>query len=166
MGVSSNENSSSRSCIGIRVPTSSKHRVLALVSCGKAKLGVPAPARELYTSPLFKKSRLYAAAIALRWFIFSAKHGLLDPRSTIEPYDTTLATAGVQLRRRWARSVTESLRCEVECGDEVVFLAGRRYIELLAPELESMGATVENPLAGLGTGLRLQWLDKALERLK
>ena len=42
---------------------------------------------------------------------------------------------------------------------EVMFLAGERYREVLAPFLELRGFTVQVPMAGLKMGRQLQWLN-------
>ena len=50
---------------------------VALVSCVKSKQDSPAPAGDLYTSPLFRSFRRYAEANADVWYVLSAEHGLL-----------------------------------------------------------------------------------------
>ncbi|HZC05096.1 MAG TPA: hypothetical protein VE338_05590, partial [Ktedonobacterales bacterium] len=78
---------------------------IGLVACGKAKLDHTAPANELYTSPLFRKASAYAAANYDCWYIFSAKHQLLDPHHVIAPYDVTLKEMDATRRRAWAMGV-------------------------------------------------------------
>lgn len=61
-------------------------------------------ARELYCSPLIRMERVYAERHRDRWFILSAKCGLVAPERVIEPYDETLkdkrvAHAGLGLTR-------------------------------------------------------------------
>lgn len=63
---------------------------ISLVACLKTKLEKPAPARDLYQSPLFQKASAYCERTYDRWFILSAKYGLLDPKFVIEPYDLSL----------------------------------------------------------------------------
>lgn len=46
---------------------------VVLVGCVKRKLSHPAPARDLYTSPLFAKGRAYAEASGAAWFVLSAQ---------------------------------------------------------------------------------------------
>jgi hypothetical protein len=48
-----------------------------LVSCVKDKLDHPAPAKDLYTSDLFRKARGYAERVGVPWFILSSEHGLV-----------------------------------------------------------------------------------------
>jgi hypothetical protein len=65
---------------------------VALVSCAKAKRTQAAAAADLYVSPLFQKMAAFARATCSRWYILSAKHGLLSPDALIAPYDVTLGT--------------------------------------------------------------------------
>ncbi len=64
--------------------------MIGLVACCKTKLAEPARAEELYCSPLFCKARAYCLARYRRWFILSAKYGLVDPGHVISPYNCTL----------------------------------------------------------------------------
>ncbi len=70
---------------------------LYLVSCVSQKLPVSAPAKDLYTSPLFCKARSYVERKGQPWFILSAKHGLLHPDQPVAPYDLTLNTMGYEI---------------------------------------------------------------------
>lgn len=69
---------------------------LVVISCGGKKLPHRAPAAHLYTGGYFTACR--DAARSLRavhgWRILSALHGLLDPRTVIEPYDKRMGQPG------------------------------------------------------------------------
>jgi hypothetical protein len=65
---------------------------VGLVGAASQNLQRPAPARDLYASQLFRKASAYAEAICDRWYILSAKHGLVHPDTVIEPYDMRLGT--------------------------------------------------------------------------
>ena len=80
-----------------------------LVSCVSQKRATPSPAKDLYTSPLFRKARAYVERTGGPWFVLSAKYGLVHPDEVIEPYDLTLNTMGVADRRRWAGMVLTQL---------------------------------------------------------
>ena len=86
-----------------------KYRRAILVSCAATKLDHPAPAADLYTSPLFIKSRSYAEASGHPWFVLSARHGLVEPRTVLEPYDTKLADLTPSERSAWADRVARAL---------------------------------------------------------
>jgi hypothetical protein len=135
---------------------------IGLVGCSRRKLDHPAPARELYASPLFRLASRYCSAVCHRWFVLSARHGLVDPEQIIEPYDVTLARLIQADREAWACRVVEQLRQRGLLGKGHRFLlhAGANYTDLLATRL---GA--EQPLRGLTIGRRLAWYRRALATL-
>jgi hypothetical protein len=61
------------------------NKYLVVVSCGRQKIwdkypdAGPTPARDAYTSSVFRASRTYAEHFATRWMILSAKYGFIDP---------------------------------------------------------------------------------------
>ena len=61
-------------------------QTIALVSCVKSKLPGPCLARDLYTSVRFRRMRTYAEREADRWFILSAKYGLVEPDAVLHSY--------------------------------------------------------------------------------
>lgn len=134
-----------------------KHPIV-LISCVKSKRATPSKARELYTSPLFKKMMSYAHLLEPKEiFILSALHGLLDLDKIISPYEKTLNNMRVKDRKEWADGVIASLDecCDLQ-NDEFVLLAGRKYSEFLAPRLSH----VSQPMDGLTQGRRLKWLNE------
>lgn len=131
---------------------------IALVSCVKSKRSTPAPARELYTSQLFRGFRRVAERSADRWFILSAEHGLLDPSTEIHPYERTLNNMPRSERLIWSAAVRAQLERALPAGCDVVIYAGERYREGLVEWLRERGHTVEIPLEGKGLGEQLQWL--------
>lgn len=76
---------------------------IALVSRVKSKRAAASPARELYTSQLFRGLRAYAEAHADARHILSAEHGVLRPDDVIAPYERTLTM--MPKRDRVARGV-------------------------------------------------------------
>jgi hypothetical protein len=129
--------------------------MIALVSCAAQKLDRPAPAAELYTSPLFRASRRRAEQCD-HWYVLSALHGLVAPTQIIAPYDRTLADLARAGREEWGRRVATALVAELgELRDiEFLVLAGERYCEPLRQHIPRM---VE-PLRGMMIGRRLQFL--------
>ena len=95
------------------------------------------PAADLYTSPLFRYRRAYAEHVIQqpdgpflqKWFILSAKHGLVSPSTVIEPHDETLNRMAAAARRIWAEGVMSDLTQRLRPGDEVLILAGQRYLK-------------------------------------
>jgi hypothetical protein len=122
------------------------------------KLSRRAAARELYTSPLFRKSRRLAESRFSQWFVLSAKHGLVHPDTVLSPYDETLAGAAADVRRRWTDLVATDVLKATSEGDTLCFLAGASYRRGLVPILEQEGRLCVAPLSDLGIGRQLQWL--------
>lgn len=133
---------------------------LVLVSCSKAKLDQPAPARELYCSPAFQMKRKIIERAGADWLILSAKHGLVEPDAVIAPYDLTLNTMGVSARQAWAREVIPSLLGRAKDIGRVVMLAGQSYSQYLTGSLAEHGIDVSEPMRGLRQGEQLAWLSK------
>ena len=131
---------------------------LVLLGCVKSKLDVPAPAEELYVSPLFRKRRAYAEFLGQPWFVLSALHGLLAPSDVVEPYDMALSAQGVQFRRAWGQRAATQLREACDLNGKVVEIhAGSAYVDALEPLLQADGANVQVPLRGLNQGQHLAW---------
>ena len=117
---------------------------LCLVSCVAKKLPGSAPAKDLYTSDLFRKMRILVEAQGWPWFILSAKYGIVDPERVIEPYEKTLKTMRVAERRDWAAGCLGALGPHLAGVQSVVFLAGATYQEFLAPALRDRGFEVHD----------------------
>jgi len=133
---------------------------IGLVGCVKRKRTTSAPARDLYTSPLFKGRRRHVERTCTRWLILSAKHGLLDPAEVVAPYDQTLEAAPITARRLWAFRLLEAL--ESRLGDlrgltfEIHAGAEYRRHGLVSGVVER-GAIVDVPTAGLSLGQQLAY---------
>ena len=72
-----------------RPPKAHRPSRVYLVACVSQKKETCDQAQYLYTSALFTKARAYALRHADRWYILSAKHGLVPPEEVIDPYETT-----------------------------------------------------------------------------
>jgi hypothetical protein len=66
---------------------------VVLVGCVKTKLAHAAPARDLYTSTLFRGRRRYAEQTQRPWFILSARWGLLAPQEAVARTTCTWETS-------------------------------------------------------------------------
>jgi hypothetical protein len=134
---------------------------VVLVSCVSKKLTKPAKAEELYISDLFKKNLAYAKSLKPRAiYILSAKHGLVPLAQVLTPYNQTLNTMGVARRRAWADKVLAQMRGKVDTSDEIVFLAGEKYRQYLAPHFKHARV----PMKSLGIGKQLSFLKHALSK--
>ncbi|EPR14754.1 hypothetical protein EWH08_19290 [Sphingobium indicum] len=126
-----------------------------LVACVAAKLDRPAPARDLYASPWFRKARAYVERQEGQWFILSAKHGLIAPETVIAPYDETLGAMKASARRLWGVRVIEAMADQIDAAAPLIVLAGRHYRDPLWPQIERRASA---PMEGLGIGQQLAWL--------
>ena len=151
-------------------------RTVVLVACGQTKLDRAAPAADLYTGQLFQKARAFAELVGDAWYVLSAKHHVLRPGQTVEPYDARVPQAKAD-RHRWGivtrndlnRHLLDDLRIELERQGErgplafpegavrIVILAGRDYVDPLVPLLPDAFEVID-PLQGLQIGERLSWL--------
>ena len=138
----------------------SSDRRIYLVSCVAQKTPYPAPARDLYVSPLFRKARAYVLKSGSPWFILSAEHGLVHPDDVLAPYEKTLNNMRVAERRTWAEKVQSQMEQALLDADEVIILAGTRYREHLEDWLNRRFAHVQVPMKGLRIGKQLQWLTE------
>lgn len=120
-----------------------------LVSCVGKKRTTAQPAKDLYISDWFIKAREYAENNGKRWYILSAKHGLLHPDTVIDPYEKTLNTMGAEERRAWAEQVDTAIAM---LPGRLVCFAGEKYREHLQTPLET-------PLKGRGIGEQLRWFN-------
>lgn len=136
---------------------------VALISCVKKKYGSAAPARDLYTSQLFRGVRRYAETHADTWFILSAKYGVLRPDEVVEPYEGTLNTMPKRDRLAWGQKVQQQLLDLLPAAAEVILLAGQRYREDIEPFLRKNGYSVSVPLQGLTIGKQLQLLKQVFK---
>jgi len=130
---------------------------ITLISCTDAKRDSAAPAKDLYDeSGYFCDMRAWANARGEQWFILSAKHGLVDPYETLEPYDARGLSE--QQATQIARALSE------RDVDTVHITAGRDYTDPLTPALEAEGIDVIELCRGMQIGERRSWLQaRALE---
>ncbi len=135
---------------------------LLLLGCIKYKRSGPTPAHNLYTSPLFLRRRRYAEAAGVRWYVLSARHGLVLPEEVIAHYDVHLAGQSASYRAAWGAFVVEQLRRERgEMSGLVVDIhAGDAYVEAVRGPLERAGTVVLDPVDARSLGETLAWYDR------
>ena len=123
---------------------------LVVIACGARKGPEPIAAGYLYQGSLFKAARKAALASGQDWMILSAKHGLLDPRRVIAPYEATIRTTA----DKRALAVTLIGQLPLYDGREVEAWVPRRYVEAMY----MAGVNVATaPLTGLGIGQQMKW---------
>lgn len=135
---------------------------VGLVGCASAKLHRQAPARELYTSSLFRKAFAYAELTCDLVFVLSAKHGLVHPDTVLEPYDVKLGTNArtSPTIADWSAKVNRQLEDALADVEHplLVTLAGQQYRTFLYRSAWPH----EVPMRGLGIGEQLAWLTREL----
>jgi hypothetical protein len=147
---------------------------LFVIACSGAKLDRAAPARELYTSQLFRKARAYAELHGADWLILSALHGVVEPDRVIEPYDQRMPTTK-KGRAAWRQQVRTAMHKHRE--RRIVALAGQDYLGWTGGELAGFddvngravpryvnAFNVERPLQGMGIGHQLQYLTNGVQQ--
>ena len=129
---------------------------VGLVGCGKAKhpTGV-LPARLLYTGSLTCMSIKWAQRNCNRWFILSAKYGLLDPEDDVTTYDTKITDLNEEQRYKWGTKVILKLRKLDLHKSTFLGIAGKDYLNCLSRlEVHSLFPD------GLKMGQRMAWLKQ------
>jgi hypothetical protein len=134
---------------------------IVLLSCVSKKRQHKTKAGDLYDVSLWFK-------LALRYarnqnpdaiFILSAKYGLLDLDTEIEPYNITLNRMTSAQRKEWANGVAAQLKEKADVkNDHFIFLAGQKYRENLVGHI----GYYRIPMVGLGIGKQLQFLKRHL----
>ena len=137
-----------------------KAETVCLIACTSRKGLYPTAAEFIYKSPLFAAGRSYAERRADKWFILSAKHGLLFPTDVIAPYDESLHQEDDAGRERWALKVNSQMKLRIGARSKVIFLAGAAYRSHLEPLLLAQGHATAAPMSSLGIGSQVAWLQK------
>lgn len=133
--------------------------VVALISCCSQKQNHPTEAIDLYTSPLFRKSRAFAEKFGLPVWILSAKHKLTAPKTIIAPYDVTLNDFTKQQLDEWSKEVAGQIVHQF--GNEpLLVLAGEKYLGFK----KYLNNPIVDPMQGLPIGKRLKWLKRMLDK--
>lgn len=133
-----------------------------MISCSKAKRRYSCEARLLYdASNLFRKSLAYAKTLSDDIFVLSAKYGLVDLDTVIEPYDETLNEKSVGALSEWGQKVAGQIKQRLDINNTTfIILAGRNYYAPLYNYIPK--ENIELPLGNLSFGERLKRLDELL----
>lgn len=136
---------------------------IALISCTKLKQDYPCQAKEMYLpSNLFSKAISYIKKQDYdKWFILSAKYGLLKPHKIITPYDLTLNNMKSEEIKEWSIKVFNQLiKYDIYRID---FYVGEKYRKYLIPLLEVKNIKCNIPLKGLGIGQQLRFYKQNIK---
>ena len=116
---------------------------IVVIPCGGKKLNEPAPAGDLYTGGQHRLARQAADRLALnlggRVLILSAKHGLLDLDTVIDPYEQRIDAPGAVTQDDVARQLIAM------DARNIIALTPKAYTHLLRGRV---GVRVDDRLAG------------------
>jgi len=134
---------------------------LVIVGCVGEKGTTPAPAGNLYTSPLFRKRRAYAEGVNRPWLVLSARYGLVDPAEVVEPYDVQIGDLAPEERAELVKQIRRKAATlgRAPAGGHLAEVhAGAPYVELLREALPpGKGWSFRHPVEGLRVGEQLAW---------
>ena len=118
--------------------------VVLLVSCGKRKSDTLCKAKDMYNSFRFQQLKSIGESYGFKWYIMSAKYGLLSPETVIEPYDLSLGSCSLEYKQKWAKNVVDNLK--VYNKDTLfIVLADAEYSKYVTPLLIDNGYQVSSP---------------------
>lgn len=130
---------------------------LVLIQCSGPKKAGRHKAKDIYTSPLFKLSRIWAEVNGKDWAILSAKYGVLWPEEKIQPYDLNLKDDLTKTERiDWYLEVRSQLFNRRK--QKIAVLAGQSYLGWITDQYPD----ITLPMDKLPIGKRLQWLKQNL----
>jgi len=132
-----------------------------LISCSKSKQDGEHTAKNLYTeSTIFNKRKKFAEKQGGKWGILSAKYGYLRPWENIPYYQKHISSRS----EIWGAFVLQDLLPDLEFHDidEVIILAGKRYINPIRAGIEANGYKVNDWNKGKMPGERLHALKEEL----
>lgn len=143
---------------------------ICLISCVSQKEPRATKCKDLYISPLFKKTWQYAVEMEQPSgiYILSALHGLVRYDTILEPYDKTLLDMTKEESIIWAEKVKGQIRDTFQKDGrtlkdfEFVVFAGKAYYQHLKTFLDTE-TNWSLPLGSLPIGKRLGVLTRALK---
>ena len=134
----------------------SSGRVVLIGSSGETAT-VPCAAADLFRSSGFVAARERAVGSGERWFVLSARHGLLDPGDVVSPVGASLGDHSLGYRIAWGEWVAAQLGERMWLSGLVVEVhGGVDFAQPLRHPLGRRGAGVELPLPRM-------WQDDPLD---
>lgn len=140
---------------------------IILIACSAGKKDTHDKAKDMYTSPLFRKSWKYAQKLGYdKIFILSDKYYLLAPEDEIDTYDKSLKNCKSRERKEWAKTVLEKLTLTKSNlkNDKFIILAGKVHYEHLIGKDGIQNYSI--PWKGVGgIGCILKFLNEQIAQL-
>jgi hypothetical protein len=103
--------------------------LLAIIPCSKGKLDVEAPARDLYTGPMFRMALRAAQALTddANIRVLSARHGFIDLDRVLSPYDVAFRAARDSFDLTWDQRRRQAVELGIADRQTVISLCPNRY---------------------------------------
>lgn len=127
-------------------------KTVAILPGCRRQLGIPAPARELYQSPMFLLMRAWAQSACAQWAILSVVNGLVMPDDKIAPYARALEDLSLEQRKAWGKGCVSRLKSQFGESAHFVALVPEPCLALL-DDLK-----FDAPLRGKSVAEAAQWL--------
>tara|TARA_R100001594_G_scaffold150647_1_gene213059 strand:+ start:5412 stop:5819 length:408 start_codon:yes stop_codon:yes gene_type:complete len=132
---------------------------IALISCVSKKLQGAHKAKDIYISPLFKKSKIYAEKHYDDYYILSARYGLLHKNKIINSYNLTLNNMNNKKKQIWSVLVAKQIKQYIKTNNKLIILAGSNYYKNLVKYIPHNYQII---MKGMSIGQRLQYLGNNL----
>ena len=132
-------------------------KVVLVTSCGAKKESTPQPAGKLYKSSRIRHLYRKSKELGIPFYILSAKYGLINADTIIEPYDQIMTPER-------AKELLPQVKEALEGFDLVIFYKGgarKEYKELIERACEETGTRLIS--FGYGNMGDIGKLDKILE---
>ena len=107
-------------------------KIILVTACGVAKIGKAAPAGELYKSSRIRYLRKKARQLEIPFYILSAKYGLINSETVIEPYEKKMSSER-------CKEILEQIVSVLKKFDVAIYYrggAGKLYMECLEKACE------------------------------
>lgn len=141
---------------------------IIIIQCSKSKVNSKTKASELYTSQRFKLSKKIADKYAKKWFILSAKHGLIRPDSVIAPYDFTINDLSINEKQNYFSKIIDQIRKLNLTNSRLIFLTDPDYTNEVINSLNNSCRDIISPFSQIKKEMWTNYLSQLLnsERLE
>lgn len=115
-----------------------------VIGCSVSKRSEASLAEDLYTSSRFRLCR-EVSRNADSWYVLSAKYGLLEPKTEIDPYDISLSNLQKNDCQQWAKRVVTQIVEKISKDSTITFLCDADYSSEISKELVGLGFSTRLP---------------------
>lgn len=134
--------------------------IIVLIEDSRAQTQDACQAKDLFLSHEFRAARQFAEVLGDRWFILSARYGLVEPDQEIKPYDDVLSERSYNAKYEWAVRVRDALKPHLASDTKIIAAISPIYLRALESLLDQTGCELETPLKELRSPQRrTAWLQ-------